>query len=78
MNERIQKLAEQAAGNFTQTFRWEYTQQIDKDIFNKFAELIVNECIQTIHKQERLSPGYLQAQNALTHEYAIKKHFGVE
>lgn len=44
MNEQIKELAEQAAGNYTQTFHWEYLQQIDKDIFEKFAELIVRQC----------------------------------
>jgi hypothetical protein len=40
MNERIQKLAEQAAGNFTENFKWDYLPEIDKDIFEKFAELL--------------------------------------
>jgi hypothetical protein len=71
MNDRIQKLAEQAAGNFTQTFRWEYIQEIDRDIFNKFAELIVRECANIADRR----PAVLIDQT--TGDF-IKKHFGVE
>jgi hypothetical protein len=40
VNERIRELAEQAAGNFTENFQWDYLPEIDKDIFEKFAELV--------------------------------------
>jgi hypothetical protein len=42
---RIQELAEQAAKNYTETFKWEYLPDIDRNIFKKFAKLIVLECI---------------------------------
>lgn len=44
MNERIRDLTEQAAGDFIENFKWDYLPEIDKDIFEKFAQLIVQEC----------------------------------
>ena len=71
MNERIQELAEQAASDFTQNFNWEYLLQIDKDIFEKFAELIVRECIETIAD---CSVEYCTRPQIVSE---IKQHFGV-
>jgi len=48
MNERIRELVEQSAREFTKNFTWEYLQQIDKDIFEKFAYTIIQECIDKI------------------------------
>jgi hypothetical protein len=74
MNERIRELAEQAAGNFTEIFKWDYLPEIDKDIFEKFAELIVKECIGIAYEYDepKLSgPGMIIGNR-------IEEHFGVE
>ncbi len=86
MNERIKELAEKAASEFTQTFYWEYVPQIDKDIFEKFAELIVRECVDKIETY-RIPVGN-SAAGELACEWTydalekirddIKEHFGVE
>jgi len=66
MNERIQKLAEQA-GYTTDMFgvgHW------DMPECQKFAELIVRECIQAVKNVGGYNEDY--------HMNAIKKYFGVE
>ena len=42
MNERIRELAEQAGDD------WGHTLESDKEFLKKFAELIVQECIDTL------------------------------
>lgn len=77
MSQLIKKLAEEAAGHYCETFHWEYTPQIDKDIFKKFAELIVRECVTVL---ERLQDD-TNRQNwptPYTCAEAIKEHFGIE
>lgn len=71
MNELIKKLAEQAASNFTQNFNWEYLLQTDRDIFKKFAELIIKECIGVIEDSE----GYSQHFPHVVEN--IEKHFNI-
>ena len=75
MNERIKKLAEQA-GYLPDMFgigHW------DMPECKKFAELIVQECIQAIQNEgqiyEHLDAGEFQANNF---SQAVKQHFGVE
>lgn len=79
MNEQIEKLAEQAASNYTQNFKWEYLPEIDKQILEKFAELIVKECIRTIQlgitRDVQTTEKYLRS---MRHIKDIKEHFGVE
>jgi hypothetical protein len=58
MNERIQQLAEQVYG----------TQATEQEI--KFAELIVQKCIQAVKNVGGYNEDY--------HMNAIKKYFGVE
>lgn len=67
MNDRIKQLAEQAASEFTQSFNWEYLLQLDKDILEKFAELIVRECCDVLYDNEL---GGYQV------NYVLKEHFG--
>jgi len=75
MNERIQLLAEQA-GYLPDMFgigHW------DMPECKKFAQLIVQECIQAIQNEgqtyEHLDAGEFQANNF---SQAVKQHFGVE
>ena len=47
----------------------------DEQDLQKFAELIVKECIAVIHEQERIPEGFLYPKNATTIEHVIKNHF---
>jgi hypothetical protein len=83
MNEQIRELADSAHTQALTVYRKRMETEfagnvLFYEIYNKlFAELIIENCIKIMHEQERLPPGYLHSQNALTHEYAIKKHFGL-
>jgi hypothetical protein len=78
MNERIQELANQADGVFIHklmTGAKQYT-FLEKDL-EKFAELIVRECIDIAGKEDfdvMMKEGYPCSQTAKK----IKQHFGVE
>ena len=70
MNERIKQLLSQAGVHY---------EVMPKDtVYEKFAELIVQECIQVIHEQESIPDGFFYAKGATIHEVAIREHFGVE
>jgi hypothetical protein len=80
MNERIKELAQQADGVFIHkliTGAKQYT-FLEKDL-EKFAELIVKECVATMYKRGEAyahpSAGFYQAK---TFSEAIMEHFGVE
>lgn len=44
----------------------------------KFAELIVRECIEVMHQQEKIPEGFLYAKGADVHGLAMLNHFGIE
>jgi hypothetical protein len=75
MNELIRELADQA--RFVKTT--DYPNQ--DEIFEKFAELIVQECINIV---DMLPNGYKDYRNTIENEFredcinTMKKHFGVE
>jgi hypothetical protein len=81
MNERIKLLAEQAKITFTNYGSGDFLDEGDIDLLRleKFAELIVRECINQAH-----SVGDLRGANddmiygADTAAVKISKHFGVE
>ena len=81
MNERIREIAEQAGFN-----PYNY-QGSNSALFEKFAELIVRECVQTLLNntpeqftneatEEDWDRGYGQAMRDCVHH--IKQHFGIE
>ncbi len=94
MNERIEKLGEQAdlLGEFTPTkIPGRYVGYITEEQILKFAELIVQECLSKVDKTGfafNEQPQYNNKQNALVSEgffwalesvkQQIKQHFGVE
>jgi hypothetical protein len=76
MNERIQKLWAQAAFELNQEF-FSFPDNWDELLREKFAELIVRECIQAIQNESMNSDdewerGLVYAENG------IKEHFGVK
>ena len=42
------------------------------------AKIIIDECIQVVHNQERIPEGFFYAKPAHVHELAIKQHFGID
>ena len=79
MNERIKELARQSQMVFWPTDP--EVVELSKDIdIEKFAELIVQECISTV---ENLSPGYDDYRNQIEDAFRrdcveqMKQHFGV-
>ena len=69
MNERIRQLVEQAGGHFGEGLEFAVVFGELED-FEKFAELIVRECIQAVKNVGGYNEDY--------HMNAIKKYFGVE
>ena len=79
MNELIRRLMEQTVISIDgQTFGKTY---VPDTFTEKFAELIVKECVSTV---ENLSPGYQDYRNQIEDAFRrdcveqIKQHFGVE
>ena len=70
MNERIRELAEQATSIVEMVGPEGYTSSYAKFDREKFAELIVRECIQAVKNVGGYNEDY--------HMNAIKKYFGVE
>lgn len=76
MNEKIKELAEDAgvlAGDWVGCM---YAIHNQEEV-EQFAELLINECVRIIHEQERIPKEYFYPKSAHTHEYAIKKYFGL-
>ena len=82
MNERIKELAEQAG--FKVNWQHEDVQAIKMARFEKFAELIVRECIQVsepvldepYEDMTEFGKGLVEGQDVAIEK--IKQHFGVE
>jgi hypothetical protein len=70
MNERIQKLAEQALNEYNATYHNEA--KIPEAYLKKFAELIVEQCFRVALIEGK---GYL---DPVKLRNAMKQHFGVE
>ena len=81
MNKRIQELAEQATSIVDMVGPQGYTSSYANFDREKFAELIIRECVAQI---ENLSPGYEDYRNQIEDAFRrdcsgqIKQHFGVE
>ena len=71
MNKRIQKLAQQAGFQSYIT-----THEEDVAMFEKFAELIMKECIRVPY--DMWDKAELNADIAVKIEHRIREHFGVE
>ena len=81
MNERIRELAEQAnLWRILNSYSWEFGNcDAEKDCgeeLEKFAELIVRECIRVPY--DMWDKAELNADIAVKIEHRIKEHFGVE
>ena len=81
MNERIKELAEQAG--YTPLPGFDFANELQEVFLNKFAELIVAECINCCDDIDVIQKHYLkygidQELGASQCIEVIKKHFGVE
>jgi len=74
MNERIKELAEQAGGEFYEGFAGSTNfVKFAEDDFEKFAELIVKECMSLVSEP---GPDMNDTERGILAQ--IKHHFGVE
>lgn len=78
MNGRIRQLAEQASlyalpGNSSMLF-----ENYHKQYTEKFAELIVRECVKHITDQQDLAETNWQCKDGIHIVYSLAEHFGVE
>lgn len=71
MNERYKELAREAG-------LLVYNPEGVPTKLEKFAELIVQECINVVYRQERIPKEFFYPKPAHQHELAIKSHFGIE
>jgi len=80
MNERIRELAEQAGGEFYEGFAGSTNfVKFAEDDFEKFAELIVQECIKQAHDVANLrGANDDMIYGADTAAVRISNHFGVK
>jgi hypothetical protein len=74
MNERIDKLFEQALEEFTAENKYA-TIIVPNPLKEKFAELIVQECLDIVNRKEY---SYHEADPLWETAQLIKQHFGVE
>ena len=70
MNDKLKQLSLMAGGS--------HYPIINPQLQQKFAELIIQECIEVIMQQETKPEGFLQSKPAHVHELAIRQHFGIE
>ncbi len=80
MNKRIEELVKQATTIEIISGRgFDETQYIDRFDKQKFAELIVKECLAVITPTEHDTGNYVDFSNGLKlAQYRIGKHFGIE
>lgn len=57
---------------------WDELDEYAREGIERLARLVIEECIQVIHKQERIPEQFFYPKSASTHELAIKTHFGIE
>jgi hypothetical protein len=79
MNEQIQELWNKAATVSAaypsgQNNSWE----TQVNFIETFAKLIVIECIEIMHTNERIPEGFFYPKAAHIHELVIKQHFGID
>jgi hypothetical protein len=80
MNERIQELAEQARQEFLKLPTGYTPEQVGMypQLMEKFAELIVRECLAQVDKVDVMLEDDKEKTGVAWVGYAIEKHFGVE
>lgn len=82
MNETIQNLAIKSGMlNYVdnETPRYYFIDgHATEEELQKFAELIIDQCIEIIYNVEKTPPGYIQPKNASIYEHALREQFGVK
>lgn len=76
MNERLKKLAKEAGYRPLRGF--EFANSLEEIYLNKFAELIVRECLEQVDKVESMLEDDKEKLGAAWVGLGIAKHFGVE
>ena len=75
MNEKIKDFLEQA---YTYSFQENRGQFVLNDFAEKFAELIIQECVKHITDQQDLVETNWGCKDGIHIVYSLKEHFGVE
>lgn len=57
---------------------WDELDEYAQAAIMRFGRLIVKDCIEVVHKQERIPEGFFYAKPAHIHELTIKQHFGID
>ena len=80
MNERIGKLVEQAEEWVCKNYpdAMDDNDEFHAQTMEKFAELIVQECVKHITDQQDLVETNWQCKDGIHIVYSLKEHFGVE
>ncbi len=76
MNDNFENLLYQAG--LTAQGCWDELDDYAREAIVQFGRLIVQDCIQVVHQQERIPKEFLYAKPAHIHELAIKQHFGID
>ncbi len=76
MNDNFENLL--YASGLTAQGCWDELDEYAQEAIVRFGQLVVQDCIQVIHEQERIPHGFFYAKPAHIHELAIKQHFGID
>jgi hypothetical protein len=56
---------------------WANLDEYAQDAIVKFGRLVMQECIEVVHRQDQIPQGFSYPKGAYTHELAIKQYFGI-
>ena len=73
-NSQIKELAEKAGCEWDDKYHW----YLSNAELRKFAQVIIEECVEIMKANERLPVGVLQAKSADIHSTVIRAHFGID
>ncbi len=57
---------------------WDELDDYAREAIIRFGRLVVQDCIQVVHRQERVPAGFFYAKSADINELAIKQHFDIK
>ena len=57
---------------------WDELDDYAREAIIRFGRLVVQDCIQVVHQQERVPSGFFYAKSADINELAIKQHFDIK
>lgn len=76
MNDNFENLL--YAAGLTAQGCWDELDKYAQEAIIRFGQLIIQDCITVMHKNERLPKGFFYPKSASIHESSIKQHFGIQ